>query len=171
MVKNIQGQMKIQQMVFMLMAVFILVIMIGIVIISVKTSNLKKTVTDIREQEALTLASKIANSPEFSCGNSYGNQKSDCIDFDKVMALKKNINNYKDLWGVANIEIRKLPNENILCTNDNYPDCDTLKIISETTLGYSKDNFVSVCYKILDEDSVLNKCEIGQILISYEEVQ
>jgi len=168
---NRKAQMKIQQMAFLLMAVFILFVMIGIVVISVKTANLKKTATVLNEQEALTLLSKLANSPEFSCGNSYGNQKSDCIDFDKIMALKKNIKNYKELWGVSNIEIRKLPNKNIICTDANYPGCDTLKIINDSVSGYSAANFVSVCYKESVSGSVMNKCDFGEIIVSYEVVQ
>lgn len=168
---NKKGQIKIQQMAFMLMTIFILFVIIGVIVISIKTASLKQAATEYAREEALTLVSKLANSPEFSCGNSYGNQKSDCVDFDKAMALKNNINNYKELWSVTNIEIRKLPNENVLCTEENYPDCDTLQIINNTVSGYSVSNFVSICYKINDGNEVLNKCDLGKIIVSYEEIE
>ncbi len=165
------AQVKIQQMAFMLMAVFILFVLIGLIVLSMKLSNIKKSATELQEANALTLVSRLANSPEFYCGSSYGNQKSDCVDFDKVMALKKNIGNYNNFWGVSNIEIRKIPNSNIICNELNYPDCDTIKLISDEIKGNSVSNFVSVCYKEINGMVVSNKCEIGMIIVSYEVVE
>jgi hypothetical protein len=168
---NKSGQIKIQQMIFMIVAVFILFVIIGLIALSSKMSNLKKSATELERENALSLVSKLANSPEFYCGNSYGNQKSSCVDFDKAMALKNKIEDYEKFWGVSNIEIRIIPNENILCTDDNYPNCDTLKLISDEITGNSVSNFVSVCYKESNEGDIVNKCEIGQIIVSYEAVQ
>lgn len=134
-------------------------------------SNIRETATELEEENALLLASKLANSPEFSCGNSFGNQKSDCVDMDKIMALKKNINDYGNFWGVSNIEIRKIPNENVTCTDGNYPSCDTIKLIDKKISGFYVSNFVSVCHKENIDGEVINKCEIGEILISYEVIQ
>lgn len=170
MVSN-KAQIKIQQMVFMLLAVFILFVLIGLIVMSSRLSKLKNSVTELKEKEALELVSKLANSPEFSCGNSYGNQKSDCIDYDKLMALKSNINNYKDFWGVSNIEVRKMPNKDVNCTFENYPNCDAIRLINEEMLGYSVSNFVSVCYKEKEGETVSNKCDIGKLIISYEEAE
>lgn len=171
MVNKINGQIKIQQMVFMIMAVFILFVLVGLIFMSSRLSKLRESATDLEEEEALKLASKLANSPEFSCGNSYGNQKSDCVDMDKVMALKTNTKSYENFWGVSNIEIRKIPNENISCTSDNYPNCDTLKLIDEGMKGYAVSNFVSLCYKKINGNTVSNRCDIGTIIVSYEEVE
>lgn len=171
MVVSKKGQVKIQQMIFMLMAVFILFVIIGLIVLSARLSNIKKSATELEKRNALTLVSRLANSPEFSCGNSYGNQKGDCVDLDKVMALKKNIDDYKEFWGVSNIEIRIMPNEDSLCTEENYPECDTLKLISNETIGNSFANFVSVCHKESNEGNVVSKCDIGQIIVSYEVIQ
>lgn len=165
-----KGQIKIQQMVFMIIAVFILFVLIGLIAMSSRLSKLKGTVNDLKEKEALEIVSKLANSPEFSCANSYGSQKSDCVDFDKLIILKENIDNYKNFWGVSNIEVRKMPNSDIACTSENYPECDTIKIIDGGT-GYSVSNFVSVCYKELNGEIASNKCEIGKLIVSYEEMQ
>ena len=166
-----KAQIKIQQMIFMLMAIFILFVLIGLIALSSKLSNLKKTATELEGQNALTLVSHLANSPEFYCGNSYGNQKSDCVDLDKVMALKENIGNYNDFWGVSNIEIRKIPNSNVECTDENYPECDYIDLFGKGTIGISKGVFVSICYKKINGNSIANKCDIGKIIVSYEAVQ
>lgn len=171
MVISKKAQVKIQQMIFMLMAVFILFVLIGLIVLSSRLSNIRESATELQKRNALTLVSRLANSPEFSCGSSYGNQKGDCVDLDKVMGLKKNIENYGEFWGVSNIEIRVMPNENISCNEDNYPECDTLKLLSEEIKGNSFANFVSVCHKELNEDNVISKCDIGQIIVSYEVIQ
>jgi len=167
------GQMKIQQMSFMLLGVFLFFALVGMIILTIKFSDLKQSATDLEEQNAMLLVTKLANSPEFSCGEAYGNQKTDCIDEDKVMMLKENINKYVNFWGVSNIEIKRIypENKNIECTLSNYPNCDTIKLINKSSSGYDKFNFVALCRKENYKDSVVNKCEIAKLIIRYEEIK
>jgi hypothetical protein len=168
-----KAQIKIQQMAFMLIAVFILFVMIGIIVVAVKSSNLKKTATEYQQKNALTLVSKLASSPEFSCGNSYGIQKTDCIDLDKVMGLKRNIDNYEGFWEVSNIEIRKIypaPSEEIKCDFENYPNCNYIDLM-ENPQGNAVSNFVSLCHKESNGNIVANVCDLGKIIVSYEAIQ
>jgi hypothetical protein len=168
-----KGQMKIQQMSFMLLGVFLFFVLVGIIIITVTFSGLKQSATDMKEQNAFLLVSKLANSPEFSCGESFGTEKTDCIDEDKVMALKANIGKYLDFWGVTNIEIRRVypANKGIECTQSNYPNCDTIKLINKPSLGYDKSNFVALCRKERYNDEIVNKCEMAKVIVRYEEVK
>lgn len=169
-----KGQMKIQQMAFMLIAVFVLFILIGIVLLSTKLEGIKRTATEYKEQNALTLSSSIANSPEFSCGNSYGSQKTDCVDLDKLMGLKNNVESYDKFWGVSNIEIRIIYPESereLECEIGNYPNCNYFKLREGEVRGFSVSNFVSVCHKERNLNVVANKCELGKIIISYEAEQ
>jgi len=174
-----KAQMKIQQMSFMLIAVFLFFALVGMIIITVKFSGLKQDATDLRDRNAMLLASKLANSPEFSCGEVYGNQKTDCIDEDKVMALKENIGKYENVgkntnfWGVSNIEIRRIypKYENITCTPVNYPKCDTIILIDKPISGFDHSNFVALCRKEKYKDEVVNKCEMARVILWYEEVK
>ena len=172
--KKNRAQMKIQQMSFMLIGVFLFFVLVGMIILTVKFSGLKQTATDLREQNAVLLVKKLANSPEFSCGSAFGTEKTDCIDLDKVMALKDNIGDYSNFWGVSNIEIRRIypENENIECDFGNYPNCDTITLIDEEdALGYDKSNFVALCRKEKYNSVITDKCEIGLLIIRYEEVE
>jgi len=173
-VKN-KAQMKIQQMAFMLIAVMIFFALVGLLILSVGFSGLKEKATALQEKNAILLVSKLANSPEFSCP-----EKTNCIDLDKIMALKNNINNYKtnkdkNFWGVSNIEIIKIypGGKFIECNSESYPNCNTLKLISEKTTGITAENFVSLCRKEYDSENYLtyDKCELGKILVKYEKIQ
>src|SRR3989338_2188061 len=93
-VRYSKGQLKIQQMAFVLVALMIFISMVGIIFFSVYLSDLKKDVQDLRDREAREIVRKIASSPEFiftaeSCAS--------CVDFIKVLKLK-GLNEYKKFW-------------------------------------------------------------------------
>ena len=161
--------MKIQQMAFMLVAVTLFFILVGIFIFVFKFSDLSKSATALEEENAMMLATKLANSPEFSCGFSFDETKLACVDADKVMVLKEN-SAYSDFWGVSNIEIRKIyPKTNdVVCDSGNYPDCNVIKIYSKEVSGFDASNFVSLCRKDSLNDLTYDKCELAKLMISYE---
>lgn len=172
MVSNI-GQMKIQQMAFMLIAIMVFFALVGLIIASVGFSGLKEKATALQEKNAMLLVSRLANSPEFSCS-----ETENCIDFDKIIALKNNINKYKtgnkNFWGVSGIEIIKIYPKNsgfVECTSKNYPDCNKITLISGQGIG--TENFVSLCRKEFDSENYINynKCELGKLIVKYEKVQ
>ena len=168
--RNRRGQLKIQQMAFMLMAVTLFFVLVGMFFLVVKFSNLKEDATGLCEKNAQLLATKLANSPEFSCGESFGSSKVNCIDADKVMLLKENIAKYSGFWGVSNIEVRKIyPIEaEKTCELGNYPDCNIIKIRSKEDTSAYLSNFVSLCRKESYEGTVYDKCELAKIMINYE---
>jgi len=167
-----KGQLKIQQMIFMLLAVTFLFILVGLIFLSVRLSSLKKTASSLGEENAMLLVSKLANSPEFSCGNSFGGSRISCIDFDKLMILKDHVEDYGDFWGVAKIEIRIVyPNEgNVICSKSTYPDCSIIKLLDKNvnTLP-ANSNFVSLCRKDTNGKIIFDKCELARILVSSED--
>jgi len=163
------AQLKIQQMAFMLIAVTIFFILAGMFILTIKFSNLKIEAEMLRMENSMYLVSKIANSPEFSCGKAFGGDKIDCIDADKVMILKENSQKYKDFWGVENIEIVKVNSiSNIICTLSNYPNCDRIKIFNNTQNGIGASNFVSLCRKEVWRENSYDSCDVARVIISYE---
>jgi hypothetical protein len=167
-----KGQFKIQQMAFMLMAVTLFFALVGMFIIAVKFSGLKESATALEEKNAMLLVTKLANSPEFSCGEAFGSSRINCIDADKVMMLHENIDKYINFWGVSNVEIRKIyPSEDskIICDLGNYPDCNVIQLRSKEVTGYDMSNFVSLCRKESFDEEVYDKCELARIMVSYEQ--
>ena len=168
---NKKAQMKIQQMAFMLMAVFVFFALVAMFVIVFKFSGLKESASVLEEKNAVLLVSKLANSPEFTCGDSFGSGKVNCVDADKIMILKEHMGDYSGFWGVSNIEIRKTYPEatnEIICTRANYPRCNLIQIVSEETSGTGVSNFISLCRKDSLEDSSYDKCEIARLIVSYE---
>jgi len=72
---NKQGQMKIQQMAIMLLAVTLFFILVSIFILTFRLAGLKESSVLLEEKNAQLLVAKLANSPEFSCGNAFGTGK------------------------------------------------------------------------------------------------
>lgn len=166
---NRRGQNKIQQMMFMLIAVTFLFIMVGLFFLSIRLSRLKESATSLGEENARLMVAKLANSPEFSCENAFG-AKSNCVDFAKVMALR-NKKEYATFWGVAGIEIRKiLPAGDKVCSLANYPNCEIIKVLEPTTNALPpSSNFVSLCRKEKSDRIVYDKCELALLMISAED--
>lgn len=167
-----KAQIKIQQMVFMLVAVTLFFALVAMFIIMIKFSGLNEDATRLEEKNAMLLATKLANSPEFSCGQVFGGDKTNCIDEDKIMVLKNNMIDYVGFWGkdISNIEIRIIypVEETILCTAGNYPNCNVIRLFSDEVAGYGQPNFVSLCRKENIEGEIVDKCEIAKLTINYE---
>ena len=168
---NKKAQMKIQQMAFMLVAVTLFFILVGMVILVVYLSSLRETSNILENEKAMRLASKIANSPEFSCGEAFG-AKVRCVDLDKVMVLKQNVELYRNFWGVDNIMIIKIyPNEfdGVDCTSENYPNCGQIRL-SDSDISSEYTNYITLCRKETKDGEIYNKCELARILIDPREV-
>ncbi|MBL7058866.1 hypothetical protein ISS08_00220 [Candidatus Pacearchaeota archaeon] len=165
--------MKIQQMAFMLMALMLFFGLVSVFIISFQIANLKGSAAQLEEKEALLLVSKLANSPEFSCGNSFDKPRAACVDLDKVMALKNKIGNYEDFWGISGIEIRRVfpeLNSEVECTRDDYTDWEACNLITlfSSEEGTAVENFVALCRKDGSNSPSYNKCEIGKLIVVYD---
>jgi hypothetical protein len=167
--KNKLGQMKIQQMMFMLLAVTFLFVLVGVFFLAIRLSTLKQTATTLQGESAKLLVSKLANSPEFSCGDAFG-AKSDCVDFDKVMALGQ-MEEYSNFWGATKIEIRKIfPSGNINCSLENYPNCEIVTVLNRNVNSLPpSSNFVSLCRKEKNERIIYDKCELALLMVSSED--
>ena len=164
--KNKKAQVKIQQMAFMLIGVTLFLVMAGLFILVIRFSSLKDSAELLEERNALLLVSKIADSPEISCGNAFGSARGNCIDTDKVMALKGRLGEYRGFWGVDGIEIRKISSvTGAECSLENYPDCGKITIIASSG-GTGVANFVSLCRKEFNEERY-DKCELGRMIIVY----
>ncbi len=165
--KTRKSQMKIQQTAFMLIAVTLLFVLVGLFFLSVRLSELKRGASELEEKNAKLLITRLADSPEFNCDSS--NLRVGCVDADKVMTLKERINEYANFWGVSGIEIRKIypkSSQDIKCTLSNYPNCNIIEV--KKGQGTFVGNFVSLCRKEVYEGDVYDKCEIALLQVSYE---
>lgn len=167
-----KAQLKIQQMAFMLIAVTLFFVLVAMLVIVVGFSGLKQSATELEKENAMLLVTKLANSPEFSCQNAFEFGDVACVDADKIMMLKSNIAKYENFWDVAEIKIRKLYPVTSLndCDLNNYLNCGLIKVYSRNVnAGPAQSNFVALCRQDLYAGENENKCELAELLVSYEE--
>jgi len=162
-----RGQLKIQEMAFVLVAIFIFFGLVALIFSNVLIKDLRKDAVQIREEQAQALVKKLISVPEFS----WTKDCETCIDHDKVIALKER-KSYKNFWNldymaVEQIYPAKLGGE---CTKGNYPECNITTIIGggEKT-GKSSVAFVALCR--WERESNYNKCSLGRIITSGEGIR
>lgn len=157
------GQLKIQQMAFMILAVTIFFILAGLFYLTIYLQGIARQSNEQRERQAVINAEFFAESPEFTCG-SY------CIDTDRLMVLK-NKTAYKNFWPYESIEVRRVYPKGIgrECNFGNYPDCDSYTIVDDKAENIRKAaNFVALCRKDPVQGHVSRKCELGKIILGVE---
>ena len=161
-VKYSRGQMQIQQMAFVLVAIVIFFAMVALIYISIRMSSLKEDVTTLREQEAKELVKKIASTPELMWGAGCQN----CIDFDKLFLLKDRPA-YDNFWNLNYLAVEVIfPNKTGECSLSNYPDCKKVTLINDSVnIGFPSTAFVSLC-RWESTGGGYEKCELGKIYAS-----
>lgn len=176
------GQMKIQQTAFLIIALTLFFVLVGLFALTMMFSGVQKEKSNIEEKEAMLLVSRLSNSAEFTCGEAFSGVGGDCVDFDKMMVLSSNIDNFSRLWGVSGIEIiktyplpegicDKLSSPSCKCTKENYPDCGFLEVYPNEGRGKSVSTFISLCRKQNGEGMVLDKCEVAKLVVRFSEVE
>jgi hypothetical protein len=160
MVKTKQAQIKIQQMIIMLLAVSLFFILIFLFYISIKFSNLEQGKIDLDREKAAGLVTKIASMPEISFGD---NPRA--IDADKLMMLKS-FSEYRGFFGVKGVIIKKLPLtfKKVECSVNNYPECNLIKLFT-TKDSAPTGSYVALCTKKTINDRAYNKCEVAYLMI------
>jgi len=125
-----KGQMKIQQMAFVLVALMIFFGMVALVYFSLSISNLRENAQELKEREAVEIVKKISYSPEFVFT---GEDCSSCVDLDKILMLKES-SKYEKFWNLDYLTVEKVSNETSNeCNRFNYPNCNVITVVRETS--------------------------------------
>ncbi|MEK6889332.1 MAG: hypothetical protein AABW80_04465 [Nanoarchaeota archaeon] len=162
---NNKGQIKIQEMAFVLMAIFVFFALVGLMFISYRVSNLREGSEVIKEDATKELLKNIANTPELSWAGC-----SNCIDLDKAVVLNGNGSSeeqYAGLFGLNYMKIERIypKREDGECILGAYPRCSELTLVdTKEVKGTSSSAFVALC----KWDGELNTevCELGRVIAS-----
>jgi len=156
-----KGQMKIQQMAFVLVAIMIFFVLVGLLFITLRVGALNKSAQNLKDDAAKEIVKRLANTPEFIWSDCPG-----CVDVDKAIVLKAHAQEYEDLWKLDYLAFEFVyPSRNKSeCDLVNYPECSTITLIKDSgEYGVANSAYVSLCY--WDKDGY-NKCELGKIYAS-----
>ena len=163
---NKRSQLKIQEMAFMLLGVFLFFTLVGVFALTIFYSGLQDEATRIAEERTLSAISSIADTPELNCIAA----KSNCVDGDKLIALT-NTTLYGNFWPFSSLKVikysgfEKNESELTVCTFANYPDCDLFivydkKIRNERAIA----SFVAFCRKEYENGYIYDRCELAKII-------
>jgi hypothetical protein len=163
-----KGQFKIQQMVFIIVAIIILFGIVSVFFVSIRFGSLKSDVENLRKDAVLSSVRKMAGSPEFKWISS--DDCPSCIDLDKLFLLKER-NTYRGFWSDTSLlrisRVYPLHDTNE-CTVESYPKCNQITLVNSGNFE-AYESFVSLCR--FDQDTKQNKCEIGKILMGFDSVR
>lgn len=168
--QNSRGQFKIQQMAFMLVAVVLFFVLVGLFWLAIQQRNLYKEVAQAEEEEAILMSEFLSSSSEFSCSRELGSY---CIDADKLIVFT-NRTVYRELWPVSFIRVRRVyppEDKDIECNKANYPNCNLFNIYENKEIEYTgtgKGSFIALCRHEKNEGYAFRKCEIGKFIVGFE---
>lgn len=160
-----KAQLKIQQMIFMVLAITLFFILAGLFFLSVRITNLEKDVIELNRDKAVALVNKLASNPEFIFENI-----PNAVDADKLMILKSEAR-YRDFFGVDGIIIEKVYpiSDSVECTLSTYPDCNKIKIFTSKDSAVTS-SFISLCTKETIAGNSYNKCELARLMIDEAQI-
>ena len=160
--KTKKGQMKIQEMAFVLIAIVVFFSLVIMIYLSIRMGSLRESAEEARTAAAQELVLRLAVTPEFSWRGCLGT----CIDLEKALALKDK-KDYKGFWDIDFLMLERIyPNATKKeCTKGNFPDCSTLTIVNNTKyIGTPRSTFVALCS--FDAGGNYERCGLGKIYAS-----
>ena len=158
-----KSQMKIQEMSFMIIAIFVFFVLVLLFYLSFSLSSLKENVDTSTRSKNILLLEFLAGTPEFSCPYS----ETTCVDEDKLLALK-NHPAYSTFWDVKGLVVERIfpfQNRTIECNQANYPNCNKYTLVIPKNETISDSSFVSLCIRE-QQTYTYTKCDIGKIIVS-----
>ncbi len=152
-----RGQLKIQEMAFVLIALVLLFALGGVFFTSWRVHNAQTEVTSLQEYAGGQLLSHLVNTPELQ-GSCQG-----CLSWDKAWVLAQENTSLGDEWNLDYASVQVL-GDNTTCTSQNYPGCGSITLIKGSTYGTARRAFTAVCY--WDNTIGQERCQLGMLLVS-----
>ncbi|MDO8516779.1 MAG: hypothetical protein Q7S33_01520 [Nanoarchaeota archaeon] len=152
-----KAQLKIQQMAFMIVAVFFFLIMAGLIFLSYQSQTIKNNYDRLQKDQAISSLQILTNMPELTCGYL-------CLDEDKLEIMSKK--DYSQIWPVASIEVYKIypvSTQKIKCPGTN---CNYYNVYDSNQQNIQKySTYVSLCKKVNELEYIYDKCEIARLVV------
>jgi len=165
---GIKGQMKIQQMAFMLMAVFFFFILVGLFFLGIMFRDVGDSAQQLQQDQALSSLQVISDMPELS----YSSGRAMTLDEDKLRIMSSNFSDaYGDFWPVASIKVYKIfprQEEFVKCPALN---CNYFEVYNSGQRGVLEyATYVSVCKRVREAGYTYDRCQAGKLVLGVIDV-
>jgi len=160
---NKKSQLGIQEMSFMLLAVFLFFVLVGLFVLAIVYSNIGEEAKKIAEERTLSSLTSLSDTSELGCIS-----RSNCIDGDKLISLNGTI--YQNFWPYSSLKVLmfsgfgKNEKELVECNFANYPNCDLVTVYDKKVEERAISSFVVLCRKNFENDYTYDKCELAKII-------
>jgi hypothetical protein len=160
-----KGQLKIQEMAFMLVAIVLFFVLAGLFVLSIIFSNLTESANTIAETRTVSALTHLSDSPELRCTGSRPN----CVDADKLIVMVGN-EQYERYWPFSSLRVirshafNKSGADMISCSLENYPDCDMFEIYDKNVAQEGiVVSYIALCRKERENEFTYDHCEIARL--------
>jgi hypothetical protein len=163
----VKAQMKIQQMAFMILAVFLFFILVGLFFLAIEFRDVKKISSELGKEQAISALKVISDSEEFN----YNSRDTLSVDEDKLLVMP-NFAVYNSFWPVSSIKVRKVYpalDKEIKCPADGCNYYEVYGSKQNSVKEYS--TFVSICKRVKEFDYVYDKCEVGELIVGVKDYE
>lgn len=155
-----KAQMRIQQMAFMIIAVFFFFVLVGLFFIGWSYKDIKSNYEELQKEQALSSLKVISNMGELNCEEN----TELCLDEDKLVVMSRK--DYSDIWPVASIRVYQLYpkiNKTVLCP---APNCNYYQVYDSKQKNLKEfSTYVSICRRDTQNSYQYEKCNIGKLIV------
>jgi hypothetical protein len=157
------GQMKIMQMMFMIVAVFFFFVLVGLFFLGIAFKDVRASAENLEKKQAISSLEVIAGMGEFT----FNSRESMMLDEDKLTVMSGGFGNQYALFLPVNslrvYKVYPVFGEEKKCPGVG---CNYYEIVDSgerDALTYS--SFVSICRRIREFQHTYDKCEVGKIVV------
>lgn len=164
------GQMKIMQMSFMIIGVFLFFVLAGLFFLNISLKDVRGDASNLAREQAISSLSIIAAMPELN----YDARASMTVDEDKLRVMSGGFGDkYAEFWPIASLEVYKVYPSFSSVVECPAPDCNYYEVYDSGQTNVEKfSSYVSICERVSEFGSTYDRCEIGKIVagvLKYEE--
>jgi hypothetical protein len=159
--------MKIQQMAFMIVAVFFFFILVGLFFLGWQYKSLRGSYESLEAEQAISAMNSIIDLTELNCEA----DRSLCLDEDKLQVMVRK-QSYSEIWPVASIKVYKVYPKFDSVVKCPSSDCNYYEIYDSGQENLkSVSTYVSLCKKKSEQGYVYDDCEIAKIVVGQEMIE
>ena len=148
-------------MAFMIVAVFIFFVLVGLFFLSIQFGDVKDSSRQLETQQAISSIETISNMPELNYKSSW----SMALDEDKLKVMSGSIgDDYKKFWPVSSIKIYKIYPAFTTAIKCPATNCNFYEVYNNGQTNIKEYSaFVSICKKI--NGGSTDDCSVGKLVV------
>ena len=157
--QNKKAQFKIQQMAFMIIAVFFFFVLVGLFFLNWQFGGVKQSYAELQKEQAISSLVVITDMPELNCDS----RKSLCLDMDKLDVMSAAGAEWEEMWPVKSVKVYKVYPKFESIVECPGLDCNYYEIYDSGQTNVKEyATYVSMCKKI---SHIYDKCEISKLVV------